>query len=286
MPLTQTQRLINTYGASLKNGTISNEELINLLDPNTFTKSEGYVDPNAPVSDSNHSKMDAIKDFVLTIGPTLDSEILHQLTSRMIELSPPGDRNTFMRGSSLEKAFLAFEMAHYPTKAEEHFNSTRVRTEFPGENDIDNLKAVILNPIIAFFQSPPGTDEKLEKLIKLCTDYKEHLKPSLTDDANNLVNKKHAIVTNMLAALTDSTAPNSTTKIKNMEQILTEENKATLQDRRDSFSGARFLESILHIISLGIYSKLTKGTFKFWKSHGEALSDNIEEVSKQQPGMK
>lgn len=60
-----------------------------------------------------------------------------------------------MRGSSLEKAFLAFEMAHYPTKAEEHFNSTRVRTEFPGENDIDNLKAVILNPIIAFFQSPP-----------------------------------------------------------------------------------------------------------------------------------
>ncbi|ERI49393.1 hypothetical protein N749_05280 [Legionella pneumophila str. Leg01/20] len=45
MPLTQTQRLINTYGASLKNGTVSNEELIILLDPSTFTKSEGYVDP-------------------------------------------------------------------------------------------------------------------------------------------------------------------------------------------------------------------------------------------------
>ena len=124
-----------------------------LLDDGTFKRSPGtaYVDPNAPVSDSNHTQMDAIKDFVQTIGEELTPDVLHLLTARIIERAPDRGQNTFMRNSTLEKAFLAYEMTREPELAAFHFDSPRIKNSFPGTNDIPNLKKVILKPLIEFF---------------------------------------------------------------------------------------------------------------------------------------
>ena len=304
MPLNQTKKLIDTYGEKIKNASISDQELGQLLEPNTFTKSDGYVDQNQPISNSNHSKMDAIKDFVLTIGPDLSPEILHQVTARAIALSPSESTNTFMRGSSLEKAFLAYEMVKYPESAEDHFACDRIKTEFPKQNDIPNLKAVILNPIIYFFRNPqyveesvalakpqhtdreklkPLTtdinyDDQLKKLISCCTDYQKHLNKS-TDKNPELVKKKLEIVGEMLTKLKDE-SKDAPTRIEEMKEVLTETNRDILNNRRDSSSGVKFLENIVHIVTLGLYSKATKGTFAFWKSHGEAVVDTVDEKTK------
>jgi VPS inhibitor protein E len=63
-----------------------------------------------------------------------------------------------------------------------------------------------------------------------------------------------------------------------MVKIMTD-NKKILTDHRSS-SGARFFQDILNILSLGLYSKYTKGTFAFWKSRGEVLTENLGETLK------
>jgi hypothetical protein len=62
------------------------------------------------------------------------------------------------------------------------------------------------------------------------------------------------------------------------EQPLT--NKSILKQHR---SGLLFLERILHVLSLGIYSKATKGTFQFWKSHGNVLANKMSHFTKDLP---
>lgn len=312
MPLSQTKILVNLYGPKLRDGSITDAEIDHLLKHDTFKKSEGFVDPSKPLSDSNFSKMDSIKDFVLTVAPSIPQDKLHDLTARLIARSPEGEKNTFMRGSTLEKAFLAYELLHYPATAETHFNSERVKKEFPGANDIPNLKAVILKPIIDFYRSaPPPTsgvnsvpavkeklsnikdearakpDATLLNLIRLCSDYKAHLESSVGIDklkqSNNeiptLAQKKYQITNQMLAKLNDKTME-STDRIKKMDEVLTPQNRETLKDRRDSSAGARFLENVLHILTLTLYSVFSKGTASFWKSHGEVLTDNIDKENK------
>lgn len=93
----------------------------------------------------------------------------------------------------------------------------------------------------------------------------------------HLAIQKHNIVTSMLSKLTDKKVNSDEQHIVDMMAVLTPKAREILKERSDSSNGARFLESIFHVITLGIYSKLTKGTFAFWKSHGEALTDNVEE---------
>mgnify|MGYP000104782479 CR=1 FL=1 len=162
--LKQTKNLIDAYGAQVINGTITDAELVKLMDTRSFPKSEGYVDPNKPISENNHSQTDAINDFVLAIAPQLKPEILHQLTARMLVLGKDHGANTFMRNSTLEKAFLAYEMSRFPRFAEQFFIPAekhkdspeqqarlRMQVAFPGKNDIPNLKQVILKPIIDLY---------------------------------------------------------------------------------------------------------------------------------------
>ncbi|MBN9227825.1 MULTISPECIES: hypothetical protein [Legionella] len=101
-----------------------------------------------------------------------------------------------------------------------------------------------------------------------------------------LVLNKYKIVNQMKDALNNPSVPDEDLRIKACTNVLTEKNKDTLRERRDSNKGVQFLENVLHVLSLGIYSKVTKGTFKFWQSHGEALSENIEEVSKEESNLK
>ncbi|KTD15513.1 VipE [Legionella gratiana] len=186
MPLQQTRNLMKKYGKSLTDGTISDQMLDDLLHPDTFKRSPGiaYVDPNKPITDSNHTQMDAIKDFVETIGEELSPAVLHTLTGRIIQRAPDRGENTFMRNSTLEKAFLAYEMVRCPELAASHFDSLRIKTTFPRETDISNLKTVILSPLIEFFSSTSPLVHYKKALQKL----KEQLQQ---DDLNAQI-KEHA----------------------------------------------------------------------------------------------
>lgn len=169
MSLKQTKILVERYGDKLVNGTITDRELDVLLDVQSFPRSVGYVDVNKPVSDKNHSQSDAINDFVLAVAPKLTLAMLHQLTARLINLASDTGQNTFMRNASLEKAFLAYELAKFPQAAQTFFLPTssiepvesvkyqefqarnRMQKEFSGTNDLANLQRVILKPIIDLY---------------------------------------------------------------------------------------------------------------------------------------
>lgn len=347
MPLKQTNKLIARFGTQLKDGSITDDDLRILLAPATFTQSEGYSDPNKPLSDSNHSQWRAIMDFMQTIGPDimLEEGNLHRLTHRIIELAPSRGENTFMRNSTLEKAFLAFEMTHSPSTADNHFLSQRMNDEFKGKDDIQNLKTVILSGGISFFKNPEiiadsplstdtknkstslNSDEVVNKLINLCSEYQAHLKAeessinnSFNEDRHRYVKspiddsfeehgrfaglsvrdrglkefiseRQHSkklqpitdklqIVGQMLVAL-NSKADSAATRIQNMNAVLTPDNINTLKEHRSSSS--KCLESILDAIANFINSTISKSSFAFWKSHGKALVDNVEDVSKQTP---
>ncbi len=208
MPLQQTHKLMNKYGKSLKNGTISDQALDQLLHPNTFKRSpaNGYVDPNKPVTDSNHTQMDAIKDFVETIGEELSPEVLHTLTHRIIQRAPDAGENTFMRNSTLEKAFLAYEMTRYPELAESHFDSARIKTTFPRETDIFNLKTVILHPLIDFFSSTSPLAHYKSALQKLKEQLQQDtLDAQIREHAKKVVSQIEALKTEGKESLIDLT---------------------------------------------------------------------------------
>ncbi|KTC70200.1 VipE [Legionella birminghamensis] len=122
---------------------------------------------------------------------------------------------------------------------------------------------------------------KLKKLVKLCENYKNHLQRSTTKDPSNLANQKYDIVSKMLNSLSDPAVPDPQAKISNMEAHLTEQNKGILQTRRNSSIDQIFLEGLFNVLTLGIYSKISKGTFAFWKTHGEVVVEDIDEIKNQ-----
>ena len=204
MALKQTRSLMGKFGGKIINGTVSDYELKTLLNTGTFTKSPGYPDPNV-VSDSNHSVWNAIQDFVQTIGPQMTDDELHKLTARLIQLAPSCDKNEFMRKSTLEKAFLSYEMTRSPILAEDHFKSDRIKAEFNGEKDITHLKEVILMPGIQYFKNPiivseisgePKNNKQeqiVAELLAVCKAHKEIIESShdtdtyIQDESGNLI---------------------------------------------------------------------------------------------------
>ncbi len=293
MALQKSIALLKQYVA-IKDGIINDEDVQQLLIPGHFTASGGNFSSKKPVDDSNHQRLDVMRDFVKNIGVFLTAETLHQLTDRLIALAPKCSKNNFMRSETIEKYFLAYEMARQPELAEQHFNSERMKEEFPGDNDIQKLKIVMLQINIEFFQDQTP---QLKQLVKLCVEYQQHLKKSTgefdkeyiaRDDLKaqpphvNLALKKYNIVQEMMDKLKDVKF-DSAQRIKNMSDLLSTENKQCLQGHRNSSFGARFLENLLHIITLGIYSKASKNSFAFWKSHGEVFCDTIETQNNSKP---
>ncbi len=173
MPLQITDNLSREYGHKLINGSITNEELKKLMAAynTSFTRSTLY-DAYNPITEENYSCLDAIKDFVLTIGPLLtlnDSpDFLHSLVERLIAAAPEfTDPNLLFRDSSLEKSFLAYEMARYPELAETHFEDKRHLEDGKKGILVDkiatfsdeakgNLKTKMLGPQVEFFKNPPS----------------------------------------------------------------------------------------------------------------------------------
>ncbi|KTD75199.1 hypothetical protein [Legionella waltersii] len=113
--------------------------------------------------------------------------------------------------------------------------------------------------------------EKISALINLCSDYKAHLERTQSSQHH----EKLTIMQKLEAILQDNK--------KKPDQRLSDfakcfsENRSTLQEHRDSIS-TRFIASILHVLSLGLYSKFTKGTFAFWRSHGDIVCDKLEKA--------
>jgi hypothetical protein len=96
----------------------------------------------------------------------------------------------------------------------------------------------------------------------------------------HLVIEKYKIATQMKVALNNEKYPDENSRIEACIDVLTPKNKDVLKERRDSNKGVQFLENVLHVLSLGIYSKFTKGTFKFWQAHGEAFDENVNNIHK------
>lgn len=120
-------------------------------------------------------------------------------------------------------------------------------------------------------------DVRLTTLIALCQNYLNHLGQPATTDTS--ANKKLNIVKSMMLCLENPCLPNASQKIRNMKMVLTEENKETLAAQRSGM-GIKFLETLLHVLTAGLFAKYSKNTFAFWKSHGEALGDNIEQLTR------
>ncbi len=124
--------------------------------------------------------------------------------------------------------------------------------------------------------------DKVKVLLKLCEDYKKHLdKAASTRKPDETIKAKLGVVTSMIETLKSTSYATDELKLRNVKVFLmATDNKDTLKHRRDSSRSARFFESVMHVLSGGAISKSTKGTFKFWKSHGESLADKAEKVLK------
>ncbi|MES2204741.1 MAG: hypothetical protein V4496_05925 [Pseudomonadota bacterium] len=151
--LKNTSRLIELYGQKLIDGSITEDELKELLEPGVFQKSQGYVDPNADVTENNHSLLDAIKDFTLNIALKLNENVLHNITTQLLELASKNcDPNCFLRNSTLEKCFFAYEMAHFPARAEQHFETNSILKEYTITERTNLMRMFSL--LVNFFKEP------------------------------------------------------------------------------------------------------------------------------------
>lgn len=97
--------------------------------------------------------------------------------------------------------------------------------------------------------------------------------------------EKYQIVKTLQEAL-NTTGISDQQKLGKFKTILTtsdrhyKTNREHLTEHRDK-GFTRFLSNVLHILSLGLYSKYSKGTFKFWQSHGESFVQNAEHIESQ-----
>lgn len=123
----------------------------------------------------------------------------------------------------------------------------------------------------------PHLQKRLNQLLRLCTNYKKHLslQRNLTD-----VKAQHKleIVDELLAVLEKDESLSYNSRIEQFKEVLSDEKIATLKERRDSSLGALFVEQLLNILSLGLYSAISKGDFRFWKSHGHVFNNQVSQV--------
>ncbi len=150
-PLSQTTSLIRVYGKKLRDGSISDDELRTLLTEDTFKKSSQF-DNKKPISDNNHRTLDAMRNFVGVIAPSIAPEILHELNDRMLNLADQDKLpKTYLRNNSLAKVMLAYETFHFPDSAEDHYrNNKRLSTLFTDREKI-GFQETLISPNVEYF---------------------------------------------------------------------------------------------------------------------------------------
>jgi len=261
MLLLQTTLLLNTYARSLSTDDISDQQLSSIateLLAVTFTKSQGYVDPEKPVTEANYSQNDAIKEFVRVIGATLPPQVLHRLTEFLIAKAPDQGVNTFMRNSTVEKVFLAYEMATQPEAAETHFELDRIKETFSGPNDISNLKRVILNLLVQGFQALASEEIALEcAYLKNLNLLKNMNQPESSDNVHEKTNQ----LINYIEKLKDNgkvSVSSLITVLENTQQLLQRKmsvadyntSAAAIEEKRST--STKILSSLMIAVSIAV----------------------------------
>lgn len=88
---------------------------------------------------------------------------------------------------------------------------------------------------------------------------------------------KYQAISEMKECLTKTTDPSDTRlnafndKFNKSQEILS---------RNLDNSAMKFIKNILHVLTAGLYSKLTKDTFQFWKTQGEIFTENVNDTMK------
>ncbi|TAL59471.1 MAG: hypothetical protein EPN84_11120, partial [Legionella sp.] len=229
MPLKQTKSLMDKYGKKLQDGTISDDEIRELLSEKAFTASPGYRDTNLPVSESNHTAFEAMQEFVVALGADMDPAAFHQQTKRMIDLAPVTGGNGFMRGNTLDKAFLAYEYARYGRQVGEHFEeNSRIRRELAPpqiQKLVGNIQVLIST-----------LNEKIESFAKQTTN-----PPTNLDEAWAAA-EKEGFNSDVLKALHEDPEP-APEKVSKVDQFkddvkkMFKEFKTELQDLKAKIQG-------------------------------------------------
>lgn len=132
---------------------------------------------------------------------------------------------------------------------------TRLTWKMPREivNDYLTMGQVNINKLIN--QKNSGLSFYIRHPKHQINVHSSQIHPQLYDALN-----KYEVVQKMLHELKTG---DQNTRIERMHMCLTLDNKAILVKRRDSSKGSQFLEKVMHLLTLGVYSALTKNTFPF-----------------------
>lgn len=112
MLLAVTQRLINEYGKQFINGRLTNKDLDTLYN-GCFQAVGGKIPSDTP-SDLAFTKMEAMLDFVITIGSQMSEKQLLTLLPRLFAKDKELVKAKFLRQESLAKYFLVMTIARFP----------------------------------------------------------------------------------------------------------------------------------------------------------------------------
>lgn len=161
-----------------------------------------------------------------------------------------------------------------------------IRDKFELNNASDshfvNLSYVNLESLLEETSSNPNPPKDysiiIQELDSVSRRYKSHL-DKYNNNSDATLNEKRAVINHIIEILS---AGNVEPKEK-MQQfnryVFTENNGEKLKPRRDGSDFAKTLEYLFHIITFGIYSKVSKNTFAFWRSHGAVVLDEIETIA-------
>ncbi|WP_028388675.1 hypothetical protein [Legionella fairfieldensis] len=155
-----------------------------------------------------------------------------------------------------------------------------------------------------------SSKEKIKRLLIVCQNYYNHLDKKTISQGWDILHTvmldlgkdelkkgkkltsfskvelsefKQSIVITLMDILHSS--KNDDTKIIYVDLFLRTKSKeygymtpASILATHHSSVGMRFLESIFHILTLGVYSQITKGTFAFWRTDGEVAFNAIKVI--------
>lgn len=117
--------------------------------------------------------------------------------------------------------------------------------------------------------------------IALCDEYLKHLR-SRYDHQTHTIDKINAVQA-MRAALSNSNVKSDLERLKQAYKIHNE-HQELWKKHRDPL-GLLIIKFIGHILTLGIVSKINKGTFSFWKPHSQVLSENLKSIFNQSESL-
>lgn len=227
MATENTERLCKLYLEKFLNNTLNVEDISILL-----KTSESFPPTGAGEFKINSSEQ--MQNFVSTIGEELSEERLHQIVRSFIECSynmlPDMDKNSFLRGTTLEKVLLAFEFARFPKNARAHRQEKlacyvmRVQVDPTEDNALTPLKGkngyVLYNKTIYYFNEQGSKSAQSEELTPNQLEEITHCFPEQHDEPNIVLEEelqkiasvmRH--VQNPLAELNESTFSTIGTRI-------------------------------------------------------------------------